>query len=430
MTTKKFLIRIAKISFICLMIAGVVYACKKDEEEPVNNPSIELVAPASTDLMLEVNGQFDISFIANSNTTSGAALKTFQLFSYFGNNDPVTIEDSIISGTTFTVLNYSLTVSDMPGTQVFTIQITDADGGSASVKITVTVQEENALAPEVSFKTGDFVNRDTILPTNTHMNFGVIATANAETNAKIVNLTVRRKYESTSTTIVTSQDYNDASIDWEGSGVAHPNVGNEIWTFRVTDENDEYAVVSFTVTTESAGPGMLSYTGIVLGSTSGNINQGISLVNGETLKLQELTEQEDQKKVDLVYFEDDTYGNTLVCPKHNVAGTVYGTTIGNWLDANRSKTFISKKTSINASTFNSIQDISQLVTVISINGGVGTSQLYSEEQTLPHGFAVNDIFAFETLSGNVGLILIKEVNEGSTPSQSSIQFDFKVESDK
>ncbi len=430
MITKKNSIRFLNLSLLLFLAATIIFACKKDEEKPVNNPSIELASPDSNFLLLEVNAEFNLSFVAASNPTSGAALTRFQLTSRFEQNEPETLIDSTLTGNTFSLVNYTVTVSDMPGTQVFSIIISDADGASGTYNITVTIQPQNALAPSISFKGGNYVNNDTVLTTNTPVTFGITATANTTTNAKIKNLTVRRKYESTPAQIVASVDYDAASIEWEGSSVAHPNPGDELWTFRVTDEGGESAVVSLTITTESSGPGVASYQGIVLGSTSGSVNQGISLVTGETLKLQELTEAADQKKVDLVYFEDDTYGNTLVAPKHNVASSIYGTTIGTWDNANKRQTFISKKPGIATSTFDVIDNISQLTVTISTNGGVGISQLYSENITLPNGFAVNDIFAFETWSGNIGLIKITEVNAGATPAESTIKFDVKVETGK
>ena len=421
---------LVNVILVLAMAAVIVLSCKKDEEEPEQKPTINLTSPPSASVEMETGDTLAISFTASSNASSGSDLVVFRLTSKFENEPTDTLENDSISGSTFSLSNYKVAVSDMPGEQVFKIIIKDKAGEAASKSITVDISEQNANPPTISFKTGgNFISDDVTLDVNTPIEFGVTAQSNATTQAELTTFTLRRKYEATPATTVFDTSFTSTTFEWEGSSVAHPNQGNEIWTFRVEDAEGKYGVVSFTISTEPT-VSLAIHEGIVLGSTSGDVAQGVNLNTGETYILEDLTDPEDQKKVQLAYFETIAHGHTLVAPAWLLASNAYPTSIGSWNEDNRKVTFISKKPTISENDFDIIEELQQLTIIIFQNGGVGQAQFCSEVQSPPEGFEVGDILAVETQGGDQGLIRITEVNEGATPPESTIKFDLKIEISK
>ncbi|MCB0804528.1 MAG: hypothetical protein KDC05_01945 [Bacteroidales bacterium] len=429
MITKKSFASAIKFTVLALFIFGITISCNKEEDE-VKNPTILVTLPTSPNQLVEVGDLFSLAFTAESNSSGGENLSRFLLTSRFMQEAAETIVDSAISGKSFTYLNDTLRVRDEVGTQVFTITIYSGSEAKKSASVTFDILADNALNPIIQFKPGNYISGNTTLETNTPISLGINAEMNPNTGSKLAGFTVRRKYEATSTQIVFDTSFAAKSqYTWTGSSVAHPNAGNELWTFTVTDSTGRKGIISFTITTETGGPGMSSYTGLILGSTSTSEPHGINLTEGITYNLEDLTMPEEYKMVDLVYFQDFTQGHCLVSPKQNSAALAYPA-IGSWGADNRKITYVAKKPTITAAQFNGIETLSALI--VTLGGNVGTTQFYYSEITFPKGFEVNDVFAVETTyagGGNQGLMLITEINEGTFPAETTIKFDLKIEND-
>ncbi len=215
---------------------------------------------------------------------------------------------------------------------------------------------------------------------------------------------------------------NESTFEKSIQTVAYPAVGQEEFICTVTDENDNTSTISFKVTTILTDPGISVYTGISLGSWNSTTNSSFASITGQTYGIAEAAADSIQSKIDWVYFNGTSYGNTLMSPSDTLVENVYPS-IENWTVRNQTRF---TKTTYGPDIFDIIENDNQLIVFINTGNLNFVYDFYSELLSNPGGFAVNDVLAFETHTGKYGFIKITAVNPGTSNDLSTITYDLKV----
>ncbi|MCF8378374.1 MAG: hypothetical protein K9H49_02285 [Bacteroidales bacterium] len=289
--------------------------------------------------------------------------------------------------------------------------------------------EEEPLPPTITFLGGvhpgtgwDRVDGDVTLEVGEPFVFGFTAQSKSDKNLSTIKVT--RDYENVSQTTVLDSAVSVSSFTVDIETIAFPNnPGSEVFTIKVTDKNGLSTSASFTITTVPGDPGISSYTNITLGSYTSATNSSFASITGETFSMTEAQDADVQAKIDWVYFHGATYGHTVMSPTNNNLYAVYPQ-IENWTNKNNT---LFAKTALNQAAYDLVTDKNILILTIQNTGVTLNSNFFSELISNPGGFAVGDVLAFETHTGNRGLLIIKEVNSASPNGNSTIKYDIKVE---
>ncbi|MCB2219333.1 MAG: hypothetical protein KQI35_02980 [Bacteroidetes bacterium] len=253
--------------------------------------------------------------------------------------------------------------------------------------------------------------------------FGFTASSNSDKNLSSIKVT--RDYENVFLNTLVDSAVSVKTFTIDIQTVAYPNTpGTEVFEVTVSDKNGKTSSINFTVTTSQADPGISVFTDVELGSYTSTTNSSFASITGETFSLAEAnSDPAVQAKIDWMYFHGATRGHTLMAPNNDVTIDIFPA-VENW--TNRNTTFFAK-TTLGAGDYSAVENKNQLVLTITNQQLDFGDDFYSELVSNPGGFAVGDIIAFETLSGNYGLIKITEVNPGANNGLSTIKYDVKVE---
>lgn len=285
--------------------------------------------------------------------------------------------------------------------------------------------EPTDVAPQMNFKGGthqasgtEYVDGDVTLTVSQIFWVGINANANPNTDEKLTNLKVVRKYQDviTVTQVDTTFDDPEVAINMDMGFQAYPQPGAEVWTFTVTDDAGEQTTLSFTVTTEPGAATIEEYDETVLGSYDSPTNSSFASIDGMTYNMADATAN--SEKIDWIFFDGNTYSYTLIAPDDNLVESVYPA-VGGWTTRNNTRF---KVTDLNPSDFADITSATQLSVAAQ---GADLTRLSDSE--LANGVNVNDVFAFVTADGKNGLIQITDITEGATNGTSTISFKVKVE---
>ncbi|MBN2173170.1 MAG: hypothetical protein JW731_03495 [Bacteroidales bacterium] len=288
-------------------------------------------------------------------------------------------------------------------------------------------EEPQNVNPTMNFKGGthtptgmEYVDGDITLSTNETFVVGITASSNSGKN--LTNLNITRKFEN-GAPFYADTTFNATNFNYDFFFLANNEVGNEDWIFTMEDKDGNKTQLSFTITTEAIPAGIVEYTDIELGSIDSPTESSFASITGETFLITEAANDATiQEKIDFVYFDGATYGQTIVSPDDDLAAQVYSS-ISNWTTRNAT---LFSRTQLNAAAYDQIINAFSLLAV--------TQQLdfdvkfISELKPEPaEGFAVGDVFAFQTATGLFGLIKVTEVNQGATDGLSTIKYDVKVQ---
>ena len=283
--------------------------------------------------------------------------------------------------------------------------------------------EPTSVAPSMNFKGGThtpsgtpYVDGDITLTTGDIFWVGINASANSNTDKKLQNLKVVRKYMEVIEITQVDSSFNESVYAADLGFYAYPQAGTELWTFTVTDKDGEKAVLSFTITTEAAAPTIAEYDETVLGSYDSQTNSSFASINGTSYSMSEAANNSD--KIDWIYFDGASYGHTLAAPNDNVVEQVYPA-VGNWATRNATKF---KATELTGTEYDVITTATQIALVAQ---GADLTRLSEDELT--NGMSVGDVFGFVTADAKMGLIKITEITQGSTNGLSEISFNVKVQ---
>lgn len=291
-----------------------------------------------------------------------------------------------------------------------------------------TKDDEPNTPPTVSFLGGIYepwgierTDSDVTMETGKPLVFGF--TASSTTDKNLSRILITRNYENVSLVTVLDSAISVPSYTLDIETVSYPNPGSEVFEITITDKNGLSSTINFTVTSTMADPGINIHTDVSLGSFNSATNSSFASITGETFSLADAEDPAVQSKISWIYFHGVTYGHTVMSPANDAVEEVYPA-VADW--TNRNATLLSK-TVLNTEAFDLIVNKNQLIITVQNSGASLTEDFYSELQSNPGGFEVDDILAFETHDGHQGLLKITEVNPGASNGESTIKYDVKVE---
>lgn len=289
--------------------------------------------------------------------------------------------------------------------------------------------EEEPKDPTLAFLGGNYpplgipyTTGDVTLEVSSQFVFGI--TANSQSDKDLRRVFIQKVYENVAPVTVLDSNFSSKTFTLSVEGFAYPTEGTEDFTITVWDKNDKSATLGFTLTTVLGDPELLTYTDIVLGSYDATAPpSSFASVTGETFSI--LDAANNPEKIDWIYFDGATYGHTIMAPDNPVVEQVFAS-VGGWTTRNATR-FV--RTNLDVPTFDVIEDKTTLIAAISPYIATLSQSYISQLMPAPgEGFDVGDIYAFKTASDEfLGLIKIKEVNQGADDGLSTIKYDVKIQ---
>jgi len=410
---------------LTVVVVGLTQ-CSKDEAEP-NSPTISITNPVDENPVAYPAKFMQLSLTAKADDANGASLSSIEVRRKFETGNAVIVLDESISGASYNLEALEIQVEDEIGSETWTITVTDDKGNSTKKEILITISGDAPdLSPTIVFK-GEpgYQNVNFTIDIGTQFFIGIVAQSNQETGAELEKLIVKKAVGTTNPETIYEQEFFTAQINWDTSFFSSYQPAVETYYFRVVDKNGEYNEINIIATVQQADLGIFVFTGVQLGSWESGLDSGFDTEAGETLNIPQV-EVEQETDVDLVFLRNDTYGYSLFAPASPLVWQAYPAIV-NWTTQNETK--FAKAVDLTVEQYNQIENKNTLILMIQNFSGITgfNSTHYSETLSNPGGFEVNDIIAFETNSGDRGLMLIKAKDDGASSGFSTFIFDMKVE---
>jgi len=108
--------------------------------------------------------------------------------------------------------------------------------------------------PVLTFMTGtEYVSSNVTLEVNRIFKVGVLCSKNPTTNIDIATFKVIRNLNGISETVYENSNVGESYLSWESNEVTNSEVGEETWTFTITDYIGKKKELSFVITTQAQG---------------------------------------------------------------------------------------------------------------------------------------------------------------------------------
>lgn len=264
-----------------------------------------------------------------------------------------------------------------------------------------------------------YIADDAEVPVGSTFKIKITATPNAESQAKLTNISITRTFNNIPTTVLDSALSKETSVVVEVTFQAQLSEGEERIVIEVEDKDGEVAEEVINITTVT---GLIEYSSKILGSYSSATGSSFVSYDGSVVTLDQAVA--DPTKVDIVFFHGSIGGDneaTLSAPNDDVLDAVFGTGTNdpaNWGTQNATKLEIVTTDFDAVSTIDDIPDV----------GTSGTSKVVKLE--------VGDVVAFKTAPTSAhpnkkGLAEVEAITEDAgDPSvgKYTITLNFKVES--
>jgi len=286
---------------------------------------------------------------------------------------------------------YLMAMLFMAGTLVFT---------SCSKDDTPVVPVD--LTPNANFLGGAaYTDADVNLTVGTAFKVGVTATENATSGKNLELFVVTRTYNNVSLTVVDSS-FSSSTFNWESDFTANPLVGQERWTFTVTDKDGKATELSFIITTEAGGSQVLSYSDLNMGSyDDSHYGSFMATVTANILKKPDASAV--QGLIDIVFFNGSSNGMTFGAPSNATVIDVYDL---DWTTMNETKFMAA---GITSDDFDAIGD------TYAFPAFTGNADILNQ-------LSVGDVVYFETVTEALGYLRINS----STKDGFEINIDMKI----
>lgn len=420
------------ISFIILLLVQFQYGCKKedkDKDQPITttdlSPQINILKPDSNNFTLDFGESFKLSVVASSNTNSNAALNYFKIEKEDNNGIFTSLIDTALNSDHFILNDLSCQAEEETGVNKWHVSVKDINEYSANEILTINVKK---LSPNLHFLEGEYepgknrISKDTTLYTATIIGFGFEASSSTDKN--LSKLTITRNFENVDLNTIYDTSFSLQNFSMDIETVSHPSPGSEYFEITVINESDKSSKIGFTIITEPTDAGIHIYNDIEMGSFSSPTNGLFASNTGETYALSEVNSDPGiQAKISWIYFQGMISGHTLMSPANETIVEIYPA-IDSWTYRN---TTHMGKTNISPMSFDQINNKNQLIITIQNSGVMLNEDFFSELQSSPGGFEVDDVIAFETNEGKRGLIKITQVNSAPYIGESTIKYDLKIE---
>ncbi|MCD4773616.1 MAG: hypothetical protein K8R41_09585 [Bacteroidales bacterium] len=243
------------------------------------------------------------------------------------------------------------------------------------------------IPPSINFVAGaDYISSDVTLLTNQEFRVGINANKDSESDNKMINFKVIRTFNNIPYTALDST-INGDYFSIELIANSNPFVGEERWTFTITDEAGETSEVSFVITTEA---GIQAFLDITLGSYNDEVyGSFFNTTSGEVFFKPEATTNQDV--IDFIFFLGATNGATIAAPDNQDAINVFAL---DWTTQNQTR-FMT--TGISVAEFDAIG------ASYNFTDFTGTDDNWNQ-------LADDDIVYFKTAGDKLGFFKVNSIN--------------------
>lgn len=406
---------------LIILTIGIVQ-CNKDEES--NPPTMSVSEPSESNPTAYLGEYVQLTLKASADASNGASLSKIEVKRKFEDEGAHIPIELALSGSSYD-FDELIQVEDQEGTEVWTITLTDDQGKQAVKMLTITIQgAAPELAPLLSFAGPPAQNNDFTIDINSAFVIGVVANSNSQSGAELDKFIIKKAVGTTGSQTILSMAISGNVFTWDTTFFSNYQPAVETYTFRVVDVNGEFIERNIIATVVQADLGIFVFSGKHVGSNESTVGGGFSTVTGEVYDIAQVAEEQ-EADVDFVFLRSDNFGYSFMSPENPLIWGAYPA-INGWTTQNKT---MFEKTDLNVGNYNDIENKNQLILTIQNLAGISSFSVnyFSEMLSNPGGFEVNDIIAFENPNGNRGLMLIKEIDDGASPAQSTIIFDMKVE---
>ena len=270
-------------------------------------------------------------------------------------------------------------------------------------------EDEDKLGPSITFAGGNYVDEDVTVAPGATIAFSWTA---QKGDANMKTITIDRDGVALQgwDELDIPSSVNDTYID-EAEFTVPLNEGAYVYKITITDNNGESTSVSFTITVEGSASGdpIDEFTAVLMGAQGSSTGSYLDASAGTVMT--QATASSSQASVDIVYYYGSANLATLTAPDDATVGGGAGnlTLCENWTTKNATRFGTS---AVTASEFDDIENDA----VISTITGLSASKMTD--------LAVDDVIAFETTDGKLGLIKVSAI---STGSDGTITIDVKIQ---
>ena len=243
------------------------------------------------------------------------------------------------------------------------------------------------IPPVINFVAGgDYVSADVTLLTNQLFTVGINANKDAESDSKLSKFEVVRTYNNISFTVLDST-LNGDYFSIEIIANSNPLVGEERWTYTITDEAGESSEINIVVTTEA---GIQEFLDVTLGSYNDQVyGSFFNTTSGETFFKPEATTN--QEVIDFIFFLGATNGATIAAPDNQDAITVFAL---DWTTQNQTRFM---------TTGISVPEFDAIGASYNFTDFTGTDDNWNQ-------LVADDIVYFKTAGDKLGFFKVNSIN--------------------
>jgi hypothetical protein len=279
------------------------------------------------------------------------------------------------------------------------------------------------LTPSMNFIGGaDYVDGNATMDAGAEFKFGINATANASSGAKLTNIKIVRTFDDTPTEVL-NETINAANYNQTFTANAVSEVGTERWTFTITDKDGESKELAFVITTEATAGDIYTYTAVLLGGQE-NPTRGsfYSTVNDSVMIMGVANLTANQNKVDLIYYYGATKFASIVAPASAQLADVPAfkyitdlTAANHWTVTNQTK----------------LKVVTGVVWADVINDALITANAVGLTDMNVNNLAIDKVVAFETAATSAnpskkGLFKVIAI-DGNSPATRQITIEVKIQ---
>jgi len=268
------------------------------------------------------------------------------------------------------------------------------------------------LSPTIGFNTaGGYTSADATLQPNEDFLVGIVAGQNPTSTKKLQELYISRT-SSNNITWDTTLAFNDETINLDVTFTALAIETDEVILFRVKDKNNETASKSLNIKTEQLGGAILEYTQKILGSHQSATGSSFASITGTVYNMTDAKTHADE--VDFLYYYGTNNAATIAAPDDADAATVFDNPavgLQTWSVLNSTRF---------ATTNMTPTDFDGILNDLAIVAAAQTA-----DKTTVINLDVNDVIAFKTDAGKMGLI--KVVSIDGLAADGTITLDIKVQ---
>ena len=242
----------------------IFISCKKENNDAPsvdNTPVLTFMTGTdyiSSDTTLEVNSEFKVGILGSKNPNTNIDIATFTVVRTFNNVATTVYEENSVGESYLSWETVILTVPNI-GEEKWTFTIKDYTGLIKELSFVITTQGDKS--PVMTFIEGvNYVSQNVTLNSNSIFQVGINCIENPYTNNDISSFKVIRTFNNIATTVY--EEYNIGSPDytWEDDPSTNEAIGEEMWTFTVSDIEGEINELSFIITTNGSTPYIPSFS--------------------------------------------------------------------------------------------------------------------------------------------------------------------------